>query len=262
MTIFAHEWRQGRKAMLVWALSCSALVIISMMVFPRIKNQMALVESMLNSMGALAKAFMPKELDYGTLLGFYALEAGNILSLGAGMYAAILGTNMLAKEEGRRTAEYLFPHPVSRSWVLIQKLLAMWLLLFLFVLITAGASIVSFRILNEPWSLRDFVEIHLGQYMLMVHMSGICFGISAFLRRESLGLGIGLALMLYFFQLLISLDTTIALFRYVTPYYYTQAARLVGEAGFDRFYVVLGMGVTLVCLLLGYIRYVRKDLHI
>lgn len=262
MTIFAHEWRQGRKAMLVWSLSCSALVIISMMVFPRIKNQMVLVESMLNSMGALAKAFMPKELDYGTLLGFYALEAGNILSLGAGMFAAILGTNMLAKEESRRTAEYLFPHPVSRSWVLIQKLLAMWLLLFLFGLITAGASIVSFQMLGEPWGLRDFVEIHLGQYMLMVHMSGICFGISAFLRRESLGLGIGLALMLYFFQLLISLDTTIALFRYVTPYYYTQAARLVGEAGFERFYVALGMGVTLGCLLLGYIRYVRKDLHV
>ncbi len=131
-----------------------------------------------------------------------------------------------------------------------------------FTVITAGASALSFKLLNEAYSLRDFLEIQIGQLMLMVHISGICFGISAFMRRESLGLGIGLALLLYFFQLLIGLDAGIGALRYITPYYYTQAAGLVGAATFDRFFVTLGLGTALGAMLIGFVYYIRKDLKV
>ena len=262
MTILRHELRQGIKATLAWAIGCTAVVLLGMSVFPRVKSNAVLFEKMLDSMGAMAKAFAMDKLDYGKVLGFYAAEAGNTLALGGGMFAGILGSAMLAKEEGRHTAEYLFAHPVSRTWVLLQKFCAMVLQMVLFLVIAAGASLLAFRLLGEPVDMRDFAEIYLGLFLLMLQLACICWGISAFLSRESLGLGLGLSLMLYFVKLLINMEVGIAELKYITPYYYTEAVRLVGAQSFSPQLLRLGLVVSGTFFLLGMVRYLRKDLRI
>lgn len=262
MTILRHELRQGLRTALIWSVGCVVLLIITMGVFPKVKSSVGMVEKLIEGMGPLARAFAMDRLDYGTLLGYYATEADSILALAGGLFAAILGSAMLVKEESRHTAEYLFPHPVSRLWVLAQKFLAMLLMLLLFSVINAAASLLSFRFLGEPYDLRDFLEIQAGVLLLMVCLASVCFGLSAFLSRESLGLGIGLALLMYFLNLLINLEVGIDAFRYITPFYFTQAADLVGTPGFDQGFLKLWGAVSLGFTLMGVTRYLSKDLRI
>lgn len=262
MTILRHELKQGRRMAIIWAVGCALIEVLSLSVFPKVKNGMTLINQMLKSMGTLAKAFAADRLDYGTVMGYYAAEAGNILSLGGGLFAAILGISMLSKEEGRHTAEYLFPHPVSRLWVLVQKLMAMLLLFLTFSAITATASWLTLRWLGEPFSMVDFVQIHMGVYLLMLHLGCLCLCISAFMSRDSTGLGIGLSLGMYFMLLLINMEVGIDALRYLTPYYYTEAAKLVGPDSFHSFFLKLNLGLSAAFLMIGFSRYATKDLRI
>lgn len=261
MTILKHELRQGLRTALLWALGCAAFILLGMTVYPRVKGNIGMVERMIESMGPLAQAVAMDQLIYGEVLGFYAAEAGNVLALGGGMFAAILGLNMLAKEEGRHTAEYLYPHPVSRLWVIVQKFAAILIQILVFCGINLLASLLSFRLLNESYEAAVFWRMQLGIFLLMLHVACLGFGLSAFLSRDSIGLGIGLALLMYFINLLINMEIGIEALRYLTPYYYTHASALL-SAGFNRHFMRLNALISAGAVLLGTLRYITKDLRI
>lgn len=58
------------------------------------------------------------------LIGFYAVECGNVLGLGGAFFAALCAVGILSKEEKDKTAEFLLTHPVSRKRVVTEKLIA------------------------------------------------------------------------------------------------------------------------------------------
>ena len=65
-------------------------------------------------------------LNFGTLVGFYAVEGGNMLGIGGAFFAAITAITALMKEEKERTAEFLLTHPLSRVRVITEKLLSVY----------------------------------------------------------------------------------------------------------------------------------------
>lgn len=73
------------------------------------------VSEMFASMGSFTAAFGMDRISFGTLIGFYAVECGNILGIGGAFFAAMIAINALAKEEKERTAEFLLTQPVSRT---------------------------------------------------------------------------------------------------------------------------------------------------
>ena len=122
MTILKHELRQGRVSFAIWTLAIGMLMAVCIFLFPEMQGQMESVNEVFASMGAFTAAFGMDQLNFGTLTGFYAVECGNILGLGGAFYAALQATDMLCKEEKLHTAEFLLTHPVSRAWILTEKL--------------------------------------------------------------------------------------------------------------------------------------------
>ncbi|MDE7171855.1 MAG: ABC transporter permease, partial [Oscillospiraceae bacterium] len=77
----------------------------------------------------------------------------------------------------------------------------------------------------------DLLRYHGALLLMQLEIGALCFGLSALLRRGGLGLAMGLAALLYFAGLLINLDQRLDWLRFVTPYYYADAARIfAGEA--------------------------------
>lgn len=79
------------------------------------EGEMEDMNEMFSSMGAFSSAFGMDRLNFGTLIGFYATECGNILGLGGAFFASLIAVSSLAKEEKEHTAEFLFAHPISRK---------------------------------------------------------------------------------------------------------------------------------------------------
>ena len=79
MTLVKHELKQGKISFLIWTASIGFLLAICIFLFPEMKGQMDSVNDMFASMGSFTEAFGMDRLNFGTLIGFYAVECGNVL---------------------------------------------------------------------------------------------------------------------------------------------------------------------------------------
>lgn len=226
MTIFKKELRSGAVSFLAWSAVIGGLMAVCVGMYPSMAGSMGDVSDLFAGMGNFSAAFGLDKLQFGTTLGFYGTECGNILGLGGALYAAVTAMGLLAGEEGGHTAEFLLTHPVSRLRVCMEKLaaLAAMILGLNLICLTCGAGGIA--IIKESVEWGKLLRYHGTLLLMHLEIGALCFGLSAFLRRGGLGLGMGLAALLYFAGILINLDSGLDWLRFFTPYYYADAARV------------------------------------
>ena len=261
MILFKHELRQSRVSLAVWTGGIGLLMVICLLLFPEMKQQMAGVSKIFASMGSFTAAFGMDRLNFGELTGFYAIECGNVMGLCGSFFAALIAVNALSKEERDHTAEFLLSHPVSRRRVVAEKLCAVVAQILILNAVVLALSLVTVAAVGEaiPW--KELLLLHLGYFLLQLVLSGICFGISAFLRRGSAGIGLGLATVLYFLDLIANISDKMKALKYCTPFGFTDCADIVTEGALDAPLVAVGMAVTAVFIALAYWQYSRKDIR-
>lgn len=261
MTLVRHEWKQSRTSLAIWTSSIAALLAICVFLFPEMKAQMSTVSSLFASMGAFTAAFGMDRLNFGALDGYYAVECGNILGLGGALFAALCAVNMLSKEERGRTAEFLLTHPVRRARVVSEKLLAVLIQIAVMDLVIYAVAVGSIAAIGEsvPW--REINLLHLAYALMQLEIAGICFGLSAFLRRGGLGLGLGIAAMMYFLNLIANIAKSAAFLKYVTPFGFCDAADIMTRGSLDWPKVAVGMAICAVGIAAAYWEYGQKDIR-
>jgi len=226
MTIFRKELRAGAVSFLVWSAVVGGLMAVCVGLYPSMAGSMEDMSALFAGMGDFSAAFGLDKLQFGSILGFYGTECGNILGLGGAFYAALTAMGLLAGEEGGHTAEFLLTHPVSRLGVAGEKLAAL-------AVLVAGLNLVCFvcgaggiLAIGEDADWSALLQYHGALLLMQLEIGGLCFGLSSLLRRGGLGLAMGLASLLYFAGLLINLNQGLDWLRFVTPYYYADAARI------------------------------------
>ena len=261
MSLLKHELRQGRVSLIVWTAAIGFLMATCIFLFPEMKGEMDGVSEMFASMGSFSEAFGMDRLNFGTLLGFYAVECGNILGLGGAFFASLIAVTVLAKEEKEGTAEFLLTHPVSRRRVVTEKLCSVLIQIVVLNAVILALSLGSIAAIGEviPW--KELLLLHLAYFLLQVELAGICFGISAFLRRGSLGIGLGIAAMMYFLNLVANNSDSAQFLKYITPFGYAEGSDIVTNAGLDVTLVLLGMLYAIVGIAIAYVQYCKKDIQ-
>lgn len=260
MTLTKHELNQGSKTLAIWTVAIGCLIAICVFLFPEMKGEMEGVSKLFASMGFFTQAFGMDRLNFGAFNGFYALECGNVLGLGGAFFAALIAITALAKEETDRTSEFLLTHPVSRTQIITEKLIAIMLQIIVMNLVVFGCTAISAVLIGETASWREIVLLHLAYFLLQIELAGICFGISAFLRRGGLGIGLGIAAMMYFFNLIANISKSTDFLKYITPFGYTEGADIITKGHLNAPMVLLGMFYMVVGISLAYLKYNRKDI--
>lgn len=261
MTLVKHELKQGKTSFLIWTASIGFLLAICVFLFPEMKGQMESVNDMFGSMGSFTEAFGMDRLNFGTLIGFYAVECGNIMGLGGAFYAAFCAVSILSKEEKEKTAEFLLTHPVSRARIITEKLIALFIQITAMNIIIYALAIGSIAAVGEdiPW--KEITLLHLAYYLLQMELAGICFGISAFLRKGSIGVGLGLAAMMYFLNLIANIADAAEFLKYITPFGYCEGADIIADGKLDGTMVAIGAVIGIAGIVIAYLKYTKKDIH-
>ena len=261
MTLIKHEIKQGKISFMIWTASIGVLMMICIFLFPEMKSQMEDVSDVFSSMGSFTEAFGMDRLNFGTLIGFYAVECGNILGLGGAYYASLCAVGILGKEEKDRTAEFLLTHPVSRGRIVTGKLFAVFGQIMAMNLIIYALSTGSIAAIGEkiPW--KELNLLHFTYFLLQMELAGICFGISAFLRKGGVGVGLGIAAMMYFLNLVANIAGTAEFLKYLTPFGYAEGADLVANGAPDGGMTAVGLVFGAAGVILAYLEYCRKDIH-
>lgn len=260
MTMIRHELKQSRLSLAVWTAAIGFLLAVCIFMFPEMKNEMDGINDVFSSMGSFTEAFGMDKVSFGTLSGFYAVECGNILGLGGAFFASLCAVSVLAKEEKEHTAEFLLTHPVRRSRILTGKLSAVLLQIMILNAAAYGIAISAIALIDEtiPW--KEISLLHLAYFLLQIELAGICFGISAFLSRGSIGIGLGIAVIMYFLNLISNISESAEFLKYITPFGYADGADLVANLAIDEKLVLIGMSFALIGIAAGYVKYCRKDI--
>lgn len=261
MTLVKHELKQGKASFFIWTASIGFLLVTCIFLFPEMKGQMNGVNDMFASMGSFTEVFGMDRLNFGTLTGFYAVECGNILGLGGAFFASLCAVGILSKEEKDKTAEFLLTHPVSRKRVITEKLIAVLIQITAMNIIIYALAVGSIAVVGEtiPW--KEISLMHIAYYLLQLELAGICFGISAFLRKGSVGVGLGIAAMMYFLNLIANIADVAEFLKYITPFGYCEGADIVSNGSLDCTLVAIGIVLGINGIITSYLKYTKKDIH-
>ena len=261
MTLVKHELKQGKASFLIWTISIGFLLAVCVFLFPEMKGQMDGISETFASMGSFTAAFGMDRLNFGTLIGVYAIECGNVLGLGGAFYAALCAASILSKEEKDKTAEYLLAHPVSRTRIITEKLIAVLIQITALNLIIYAVSVCSMHIIGEeiPW--KEVNLLHFAYYLLQIEFAGICFGLSSFLRKGSAGVGLGIASMMYFLNLIANIAEVADFLKYITPFGYCDGADIVSNGSLNSTMIAIGIVMGIGGITVAYLHYGQKDIR-
>lgn len=259
-TIYKHEMKILYKTLLIWTLTVGGMCFVCILLFNSMKEEMEGMAESFSQMGAFADAFGMSQLSIATLEGFYSTEVGTIHSLGAAMFAAIISMIMLSKEEDGHTSEFLFTLPVSRGKVITSKLIAVITNVIIFNVISVGAYTLGIVILGEDIDFDRFFLYHGMQLLMHLEIAGICFGLSAFMKKNKLGLGLGIVMIFYAYDLMSRVIPDLSDYKILSPFSYSNAADIFSTGQVEVPALVLGIVVMTVCVIAAYIRYGKRDL--
>ena len=260
MTVFKHELRQGRSALIIWTAAISFMLGVCIVIYPEMSTQMGDISAMFADMGSFSQAFGMDRINFGEFLGFFGVECGNVLGLGGAFFAALLGISALAKEEKEHTAEFLLTHPVSRTRVITEKLCAVIAQIVILNLAVIAVTALSVLIIGEAADIKTFALLFLSFFLMQLEVAAVTFGISAFLRRGSLGIGLGLAAVFYFMNIVANLIDETKFLKYITPFGYTESADIIAAGALNGGYLAVGMALAAIGVILAFWKYGRKDI--
>ncbi|MBQ8322055.1 MAG: ABC transporter permease subunit [Clostridia bacterium] len=260
MTIFLHELRSSRLSLIIWSAAISFMLGVCVFIYPEMSGQMSEIGDMFSEMGAFSSAFGMDQLNFGEFIGYFGIECGNVLGIGGVLFAAITGVSMLAKEEKEHTAEFLLTHPVTRTRAVTEKLIAALAQVVILNIAVIAVTAISIALVDVEVDAGKLALIFLAYFIMQLEILCITFGISAFIRRGGLGIGLGLAIVTYFVNIIANLTEDLEFLKYITPFGYTDSADIVSSGELNLGYLAVGVVFLTAGIVAAYVQYNKKDI--
>lgn len=261
MTIVKHELKKGWKSLAIWTGAISLFLVVCVVLYPEMKSEMESMNDMFASMGAFTQAFGMDKINFGTWSGYYAIECGNIMGIGGAFFAAILAVTALAKEEKDKTAEFLLSHPVSRRRIITEKGISVLIQICTMNIVVFLLSVLSMVCINAEIVWKEIMLLHLAYFLVQIVIAGICYGISAFVTGNGIGLGMGVAITMYFLNLVANITESARDLKYITPFGFADGANIIAESALNWTMVIINMVFAIVGVVVAYGKYTRKDIR-
>ena len=112
----------------------------------------------------------------------------------------------------------------------------------------------------EELAMEEFWLLHLAYLLMQLEIGCICFGISAFIKRGSIGIGLGLALALYFMNIICNISEKADFLKYITPYAYADASNIISESELEGDLIFIGVLISIAGILTAILKYTKKDI--
>lgn len=259
MVLYMHEMKMNLKSLILWTLCVGGLCFGCILLYTSLEDSIQEIADVYSNMGSMSVALGMDKMSLATLTGFYATEIAMMHGLGGAMFAAVLGIGMLSKEEAGHTTEFLNVLPVGRSRIFSQKYMAVVSNIFIFNLVCFILYILGFLLMNEEISGKEMVLYHFAQLVMQIELATVCFMISAFTKKNLMGAGLGLVILMFAADMMCRIIPAIEDMKYITPFYYSNAADIFTEGSIDNVMFGIGLGIIVITFVMAGIRYGKKD---
>jgi ABC-2 type transport system permease protein len=245
MILFHRQFKKSLKELVIWTVCIAGLIALMVGQFRAMGSGVST-----DSYSEQFKAAMGlNKVDMNTFLGYYAIKASIMATLFGGIYAAILGSGLIVKDES------LLARPVSRSRIVLERYLAGAANLLFLNVAVAGIALVGESSSVILW-------IALGQFLLhLIFFSlGVLTAVIKLRSRTAMILPIGIVLITYVLSIIYGISEKLSFIKYLTPFWYTDAKEIINNAGMSFINIVIAVIFILGFTAAGYAVYTRRDL--
>lgn len=271
MNIFRRELKANLKSLIIWCVVMGLFVLLGVSKFSAYYNNPSMVaivdslpKSVVDAMGLMA-------FNLTTLNGFYGIMFVYFALLGA-IAAALWGSDSISKEERDKTVEFSLVLPVTRSKVITAKALAALVNCIVFTVVTALVSVAAAQSYHPDQTFYSFLLLEMVAMFVieLVFLAiGLLLGAAMKQYKRSASIGIAIILVTYFLSIVSGLQKNLEFLAYFSPFKYFDPAKLLNTAttgslsgALSGTYLLLAVGIIIVCVAASYLTYNRRDLYI
>lgn len=265
MNIFFRELKSNRKSLVLWSIGMFFMIAAGMGKYSGYAAGAQSMNKLIEDMPEAVKLIINiNYFDLSKASGFYGVLFPYILIIAA-VHSAMLGVNIISKEERDKTAEFLLVKPVKRDKVITSKLMAALLNI---LILNCTAYISSLLIVqyysNGEKTGRDILLLMAG--MLVVQLIFVLAGALAAVvcKRANTAPSVimGVLLMLFVISKIIDINSKLDILKYITPFKYFEPQKLMYGGGLDPVYLIISFILVVTMLYIIYIMYRKKDINI
>ncbi|SEP02117.1 ABC transporter permease subunit [Paenibacillus sp. OV219] len=264
--LFRREFKRNLRSLIIWSIIIAAIILLYLSIFPEMAKQQHSLDEMMSSMPeGMKKAFGMDQLTMSTALGFYGIEIHLMTTLLGSIYAAMLGSNIVAKEQGEKTIEFLLAKPFTRQQIITEKWAAVFANVVIFNLVIVAASVIGFQFTKgADVSYSTFFLLESAVVLMHLTFASIAFLISAIVKRTRtvVSMSLGLVFIMYFFSIIADVSDTFNFLKFVSPFKYADAAAIITERYFNPQYIAIMAVVIVGCVMMAHWYYSRKDIMV
>lgn len=192
-----------------------------------------------------------------------ATSLNNMLSMGP-IFAMILGSIVISREEDEKTIEFLLAHPVTRTEIAVSKMLAYTVAVLFLNLVLVTAGLVLFAALGDSSGrgVAAFLSVCLSSFVLMYGFGAAGTFLSMFVVKGGavVGFSIGVPLLLFllaFFQTAGS--DLLRMLSHLSPFRYLDIAKIMSTGRVDVPFVGVAAVLSAGFLAVSVALYRRKE---
>jgi ABC-2 type transport system permease protein len=264
--LFLKEMRRNTSSLIIWMVVITVLISATVSVFPSFLKNQSKIMGMLSIMpkGALEFKGISNFTDLLSVLGFYAVNNNIYMMVLGSIFAIVLSSNILLKEEYNKTAEYLLTRPLTRSEIFFSKLAVTILQVFMLNLVTAMAGFISMKLVqNAQFSIKAFLVLSLYTFLLNSLFGAIGLFMSTLVKRPKpiTAFSIGVVLIFYFIYTLSKITESVSKIGYLSPFKFVDTNVVNPAYRLSIWYMLYFISISLLLTLISYRLYRRKDIY-
>lgn len=265
--LFLKEMRRNAVSLLLWIIVITLLISFTMSAYQTFVENRTKVMGMLNLVpkGALQFKGISNVNDLVSVLGFYAVNNVIYMMVLGSIFAMVLGSNIILKEEYNKTAEYLLTKPLTRSEFFFSKAAVIFLHVIVLNLVTALVGFISIKLVQkEPVSLSAFLILSLYTFLLNLLFGATGLFLSNLVKRPRpiTTIGIGLVLFLYFIFTLSKITENVSKIGYISPFRYVNMEVTNPAYHLETWNVIYFVGFIILLTSISYRLFCRRDIYL
>ena len=259
------ELRRNVRSLLLWSSVIGLLIFFTMSFFRTVLQYQQQIAGMVQLVPAVAIKMrgFSNISDIFSVLGFYTANNLIYMMLLGSIYAIVLSSNILLKEETGKTAEYLMSRPVSRREIFTTKLAMVFLNIIVLNLLAALIGFISIMIYKKgAFETEPFLVISFYTLLLNFLFGALGLFISVMLKRARTitSFCVGLVLVLYFIYTISRMSGVDGTFGYISPFKWININVLSKSYGIELWSTVAFIGVSAMMIVASGVIYRRKDI--
>lgn len=263
--LFLKELKLNAVSLMIWMSLIILLISVTMSFYGTFLENQSKILAMMSIIpkGALQFKGISNFEDLMSVLGFYSANNVIYMMVLGSIYAIVLSSGILLKEEYGKTAEFLLTWPLTRREVFISKLAIVALNILLLNLVTAMAGLISMEIVKkEQFSENAFLVLSVYTLLLNYLFCAIGIFLSVLVKRPKpvTTFSIGLVLIFYFVFTLSKITEGASLLSYLSPFKYADVNAINPLYRLDPWNITYFVGFTVLFTGLAYRFYIRKDI--